>query len=404
MIKMNLQLFASVLKPIGKTQEDEKNGKLVATSNRQPTLTANSVNLKGVDSGLVSKMNTTFSASQSYVEAMNYTNELLKKISEGRTSYTDQIKDLMGDIQNRPKFEYDVNSDPLFQQALSSAMGSGKTAMQDTIGQASALTGGYGSTYATSAGNQQYNAFIEDAHNNIPEYYQMAMQAYQMEGDELYNQLGMLTTADATEYQRMYDAWGANFSNTQQMYQNEYQKWSDEVTNAFNLAGMQNSDWWNNTNFTEQQRQYNASLAEQQRQFDKEMEYRKSTAGGSGGNGNKTKDPVYKEPSSTELKNALDAYNSGGDEALYKYVASLGSDIDAVKIHEYIESYGRGNLEGRTFTMISPGASKKYAGKVNHGILVDGYGNEYTLAEIEKINPTIAAKLKGIKRGEKIKV
>jgi hypothetical protein len=48
-------------------------------------------------------------------------------------------------------------------------MNSGKSAMQDTIGQASALTGGYGSTYATSAGNQAYNAFIEDAYNNLPE-------------------------------------------------------------------------------------------------------------------------------------------------------------------------------------------------------------------------------------------
>ena len=85
----------------------------------------------------------------------------------------------MTQIQNREDFEYDVDKDPLFQQALASAMNSGKTAMQDTIGQASALTGGYGSTYATSVGNQAYNAYIEDAYNNLPEYYNMALQAYQ---------------------------------------------------------------------------------------------------------------------------------------------------------------------------------------------------------------------------------
>ena len=81
----------------------------------------------------------------------------------------------MGQIQNRDKFSYDVDNDVLFQQYLASSMASGKTAMQDTMGQASALTGGYGSTYATSAANQQYNAYIQDAYNNLPEYYQMAM-------------------------------------------------------------------------------------------------------------------------------------------------------------------------------------------------------------------------------------
>lgn len=268
-------------------------------------------------------INTPFSASSAYQEAMAYTNQLLAQMSSGRTSYTDQIKDMMGQIQNREKFQYDVSTDTMFQQALSSAMNSGRTAMQDTIGQASALTGGYGSTYATSAGNQTYNAYIQDAYNNLPEYYQMAMEAYQMEGQEMYNQLAMLSDADASEYQRMYDSWNANFSSTQQMYaqeygawqdsvnnaynsanlqmqehgqmydqayntytalQNnantlyaqEYQKWADEVANAMNYAGMQNTDYWNNQNFLEEQRQYNTSLDWNKEQFRKEMEYKNS--------------------------------------------------------------------------------------------------------------------------------
>ena len=50
------------------------------------------------------------------------------------------------------------------------------------------MTGGYGSTYATTAGNQAYNAFIEDAYDNLPQYYQMAMEAYI---PALYDSLGL---------------------------------------------------------------------------------------------------------------------------------------------------------------------------------------------------------------------
>ena len=184
-------------------------------------------------------LNSQFSASSAYNEAMKYTNALLQQLSSGRTSYTDQIKEMMNQIQNRDKFSYDVENDTLFQQALASAMGSGKQAMQDTMGQAAALTGGYASTYSQSVGNQAYNAYIEDAYNNLPEYYQMAMEAYQMEGQDMYNQLAMLNDADATEYQRMYDSWNANFANAQNMYNQEYGAWQDSVNNAYNSANLQ---------------------------------------------------------------------------------------------------------------------------------------------------------------------
>ena len=195
-----------------------------------------------IDQSTWDTLNSSFVASDAYNQAMQYTNELLEKLNSGKTSYTDQIKELMSQILNREDFEYDVDKDTLFQQALASAMGSGKSAMQDTIGQASALTGGYGSTYATSAGNQAYNAYIEDAYNNLPEYYNMALQAYQAEGQEMYQQLDMLNAADATEWGRTYDTWQSNFANAQQMYNQEYGAWQDSITNAYNSANLQLSE------------------------------------------------------------------------------------------------------------------------------------------------------------------
>lgn len=180
-----------------------------------------------------------FNTPAAVTQADAYLKKQLSQIQRGKTSYTDQIKDMMSQIQNRDAFEYDADSDQLFQQALASAMKSGKSAMQDTIGQASALTGGYGSTYATSAGNQAYNAFIEDAYNNLPEYYQMALNAYQMEGEEMYRQLGMLNDADATEYGRLLDSYNATSQYRNQLYNEAYTQFRDKKSDAYNTANLQ---------------------------------------------------------------------------------------------------------------------------------------------------------------------
>lgn len=260
-------------------------------------------------------LNSSFVVPSAVTEADTYLAQQLEKIQSGKTSFSDDVRAMMDKITNREKFSYDVDTDPLFQQALASAMNSGKQAMQDTIGQASALTGGYGSTYATTAGNQSYNAFIEDAYNNLPQYYQMAMEAYQMEGDELYRQLGMYTDADDREYNRNVTAYDATYQHRNRMYdeaynmyrdeksdayamanlelnehgqrvsdaynlynaasnqedklyEREYNSWSDSINMAFKTAEMQNSDYWSKTNFDEGVRQYEKNFAENVRQYD----------------------------------------------------------------------------------------------------------------------------------------
>lgn len=184
-----------------------------------------------------------FAPSQEYLDAMAYTQSLLDKINTGKTSYSDRVDAMMDTIANRDKFSYDFNTDPLFQNALASAMASGQTAMQDTMGQAAALTGGYGSSYATSAANQTYNQFVQDAYAQLPEYYKLALDAYTREGDELYNQLGMYRDADNTEYGRLTNAYGLNYQKAQDIYGQEY------------------NNYWDTTNANIGIDQYNANLA-----------------------------------------------------------------------------------------------------------------------------------------------
>ena len=192
-----------------------------------------------ISDSVMNSLNSSFTVPSEVVKADKWLAEQLEVIQSGKTSYSDQVRDMIDQIMNREKFSYDVDTDPLFQQALASAMNSGKQAMQDTIGQASALTGGYGSTYATSVGNQQYNAFIEDAYDNLPQYYQLALEAYQAEGDEMYRQYSMLSTEDEKEFNRNVTAYDATYQHRNRVYDEAYTQYRDNKSDAFAMANLQ---------------------------------------------------------------------------------------------------------------------------------------------------------------------
>lgn len=101
-------------------------------------------------------------------------------------------EDVMNQWMNRGPFQYDMNADAMYQQYKDQYMRQGRLAMQDTIGRASALTGGYGNSYATAAGQQQYNEYLAGLNDKALELSQMAYQRYQDEGDKLKDAYGML--------------------------------------------------------------------------------------------------------------------------------------------------------------------------------------------------------------------
>ena len=87
---------------------------------------------------------------------------------------------------SRPDFQYDADGDALYRRYKDQYTELGKRAMQDTMGQAAALTGGYGSSYAQSVGQQAYQSYLSRVDDVIPELYQLAYQKYQDEGNRLY--------------------------------------------------------------------------------------------------------------------------------------------------------------------------------------------------------------------------
>lgn len=120
-------------------------------------------------------------------------------------TYDGALQDLYDQIVNRDKFQYDLNGDMLYQQYKDSYANMGRMAMMDTMGQAAALTGGYGSSYGQSVGQQQYDAYLKQLNDVVPELYGMALDQYNAEGDRMMQQYGMLSDLQDDEYTRYMD-------------------------------------------------------------------------------------------------------------------------------------------------------------------------------------------------------
>ncbi len=129
-----------------------------------------------------------------------------KKPGEYQSKWQSQLDDAINRILNREKFSYDFNGDALYQQYKDKYIQQGKMAMADTMGQAAAMTGGYGNSYAASAGNQAYQQSLQQLNDIVPELYKMAYDRYNQEGQDLYNQYGMLTDRENTDYGRYRDS------------------------------------------------------------------------------------------------------------------------------------------------------------------------------------------------------
>lgn len=119
--------------------------------------------------------------------------------------YQNQIDDLTRQILNREAFSYDPEKDPTYQQYKESYTRNGERAMQDTLGQASARTGGLASSYAGSAAQQTYDNYMGALADKIPELKQLAYSMYQDEGNTQRANLEMLVALEQGDYAKYAD-------------------------------------------------------------------------------------------------------------------------------------------------------------------------------------------------------
>lgn len=109
---------------------------------------------------------------------------------------------LVQQYQNPEPFQYDYESDPLYQNYLESYSRQGKTAMNDTLAQVSARTGGLASSYAGQAAQQAYDSYLSKAADKIPELYNLRYNEWKDRNSQLLNQIQLAQELDNSSYNR----------------------------------------------------------------------------------------------------------------------------------------------------------------------------------------------------------
>lgn len=120
------------------------------------------------------------------------------------SQYRAQMDAILRDL-NLDKFKFDLNGEELYQQYKDQFLRNGRLAMMDTMGQAAGLTGGYGSTYAQSAGQQAYQGYVNDLNNVVPDVYNAAYTRWRDSISDKLRQYELLANQDNTDYSRWYN-------------------------------------------------------------------------------------------------------------------------------------------------------------------------------------------------------
>ena len=228
-------------------------------------------------------------------QAQAYLNQVQSnRPGEYRSQWDGELTELYNRIANRKPFSYDIGTDPVYQQYREQYQRQGRLAMQDTMGQAAALTGGYGSTYGEQVGQQAYNAYLQNLNDIVPDLYNAAYDRYRDEGTDLYNQYGLLSDRENQAYSRYRDTVNDYYSDLSDArsaydsaYSRDYNQWSDQLSYWAQKAANENSA-------------YLQQLAAQSR----------ASGGSGGGSGGSSKS---KETTTQSGKGYIDnTYNKGG--------------------------------------------------------------------------------------------
>ena len=274
-------------------------------------------------------------AAQAYLEQVK-----ASKPGAYQSRWDDELTSLYDQIRNRKKFSYDMGTDPLYQQYREQYQRLGRLAMQDTMGQAAALTGGYGSTYGEQVGQQAYNAYLQNLNDIVPQLQQQAYQRYQDEGTDLYNQYSLVKGREDTDYGRYRDTVSDYYSDL------------SDARSAYNSERSLDQSQWATMLDYWAQKANNENAAYLQALAAEQAAAKKSGGGGGGG---KTSSSGLTDKKNETLAKAAKAYMDKMSSATLKNskdgVRGTGRTVylDSRTLDNYLNSKGYNALEANTF-------------------------------------------------------
>lgn len=205
---------------------------------------------------------------------------------QGYTSkYGPALDNIIQQIQNQKDYKYEFNGDEMFKYYADLYGQNAKQASMNAMGQAAALTGGYGNSYAQQVGNQAYNEEMRKLYEAGMQLQQQAYQRYQDQRADQYNQYGVLSGEEGKEHDRYndeYNKWLQEREYATGQYDKErstdYGMYRDTVGDYQN-----NRDYYTNLYQTEADRDYSRfedqrDYNEKVREFDASLNWEKMSA------------------------------------------------------------------------------------------------------------------------------
>ncbi len=220
------------------------------------------------------------------------------KPDEYYSKYQGTIDGIIDNILNRKSFDTNsVYDSDLYKNYREQYIQQGQKAMRDTMGAATAATGGYGSTYAQAAGQQAYDNYLSQLNDKSFDIYDRVYQQYLNEGQELYNRLNAVNNQDNIDYSRYRDSVN-DYYNDLNYYAGRYDSSYNQDFGAYqtDLSAQQWAE-----QYAYQKTQDALQLELQRQQLAASLA--KKASGGSGGSKSGGKSSKKTSSSATDLSN-----------------------------------------------------------------------------------------------------
>ena len=203
------------------------------------------------------------------------------KPAEYVSPYSEQIEQMYQQaVAGRQPFQYDASADPLYQMYKDRYTQNARQAMEDTMANAAALTGGYGNSYAAAAAQQAYDQQMGGLNYALPQLYEAAYGRWRDEGDDALRRLQLAREMDEAEYSRYSDRLADYYRDMEarralasDMYNREYGQYSDERADEYDRLAAQRqlaNDMYNRA-YGEYADQLGAWQADRAYYYDKEQ-------------------------------------------------------------------------------------------------------------------------------------
>lgn len=267
--------------------------------------------------------NLSFAESADTTANKNKRDETAAKLEDlPNSEWNSKVNQILTEIEQMKPFSYDFSTDPMFQNMLGSYQAMGQNAMKDTVAQSSALTGGYGNSWAQTAGQQTYNQYLQDAFNNLPEYYQLALSAYESERDALLDKYGLYSSErqnESDELKALFDLYSGLYDSG---YTKDYNTYKDLLGKLSTEMEWLNSEDWKKKEYNATQSARATELAMEEAKMEANGYEKQSD--GSWKYVGKDEDEKAKtdERVSAIIDGANAAYERNGTTALYNFLKS----------------------------------------------------------------------------------